>query len=82
MVYRDRKFIEDIDSTTRIRMSDLASLDYYSPNSREGWVFKALSSEGPSTIFEISRWVSRNGGPSKVQDSIWTMLDEGTLEIV
>ena len=82
MVYRDREFVEDIGSSTVFRMSDMASLGDYSPNSKEGWILKALSSQGPSSLSNIDRWVTRNGGPRDLIDSAWTMSDEGSLEIV
>ncbi len=85
MVYRDREYIEDIDGSTRIRMSDLASIEDYSSNSMEGWVLKALSAMGPTSISRIESWISSNGGPRGEPhkgpiDAIWIMLDEGYLE--
>ncbi len=80
MVYRDREFVEDIGGDTRVRMSDLANLEDYSPNSREGWVLKALSSMGPTSVSRIDAWISNNSGPSGSIDSVWTMLDDGILE--
>ena len=80
MVYRDREFIEDIDGSTRIKMSDLASIEDYSPNSREGWIFKALSAMGPTSISRIDSWISSNDGPSESIDTVWIMLDEGYVE--
>ncbi len=81
MTYRNREFIEDIDSSTRVKMSDTASIQDYSSNSREGWVLKALFRMGPSSISGVEAYITSRGGPSKAIDSIWTMLDEGTLEI-
>ncbi len=83
MVFRGMQPESDLEITdrTQVRVSSYVSESEYNPNSREGWVVKALGALGPSAIGDIQSWVTHRDGPN-IMDTVWTMIDDGSLEAI